>query len=203
MMSGKAKRVTARCTMIASASCTYFHFKSFKTGDDSDESPVFLLLSPSPTDYIETCLPTPMPRTLENNRITRWYVVAGRTRLILIVAKLQAFEWYTEGNGAHWKKLASKTDELADIGVTAMWLPPPTKASAPESVGYDIYDLYDLGEFDQKGGCPTKYGTKEELLALTKIAKEKGIVSYIDAVLNHRYVACVTTYPIGHSIGFS
>nr|AOC97452.1 alpha-amylase [Flammulina velutipes] len=102
---------------------------------------------------------------------------------------LQAFEWYTEGNGAHWKKLTSKTDELADIGVTAMWLPPPTKASAPESVGYDIYDLYDLGEFDQKGGRPTKYGTKDELLALTKIAKEKGIVSYIDAVLNHRFGA--------------
>jgi hypothetical protein len=25
--------------------------------------------------------------------------------------------------------------------------------------GYDIYDLYDLGEFDQKGAVPTKWGT--------------------------------------------
>lgn len=33
---------------------------------------------------------------------------------------------------------------------------------------------------------PTKYGTKEELLQAIKVAKENGIISYIDAVLNHR-----------------
>ncbi|KAF8917380.1 putative alpha-amylase [Mucidula mucida] len=102
---------------------------------------------------------------------------------------LQAFEWYSEGNGVHWNKLAKKTDELASFGITAMWLPPPTKAAGQESVGYDIYDLYDLGEFDQKGGQRTKYGTKEELLQLVKKAKERGMVTYIDAVLNHRFGA--------------
>ncbi len=118
--------------------------------------------------------------------------------------QLQAFEWYSEGNGVHWNKLAKKTDELASFGITAMWLPrkcpqrhplcysdnvaAPTKAAGQESVGYDIYDLYDLGEFDQKGGQRTKYGTKEELLQLVKKAKERGMVTYIDAVLNHRCV---------------
>ncbi|KIY63156.1 glycoside hydrolase family 13 protein [Cylindrobasidium torrendii FP15055 ss-10] len=102
---------------------------------------------------------------------------------------MQAYEWYSEGGGKHWNLLNSKLDEFADMGITAMWLPPPTKASGKDSVGYDIYDLYDLGEFDQKGSVRTKYGTKEELLALTKAAREKGIVSYIDAVLNHRFGA--------------
>ena len=46
-----------------------------------------------------------------------------------------------------------------------------------------------LGEFDQKGGVRTNYGTKEELIALIKKAKENGIVSYVDAVLNHRFGA--------------
>lgn len=49
--------------------------------------------------------------------------------------------------------------------------------------------MYDLGEFDQKGSVRTKYGTKEELLAAVETAKEHGIVTYIDAVLNHRFGA--------------
>lgn len=48
------------------------------------------------------------------------------------------------------------------------------------------YDLYDLGEFDQKGGVGTKWGTKEQLLSLTKKAKELDIGIYLDAVLNHK-----------------
>ncbi|KAJ7598458.1 alpha-amylase [Mycena floridula] len=102
---------------------------------------------------------------------------------------IQAFEWYTEGNGVHWKKIEQVAPELADFGLTAMWLPPPTKAAGQESVGYDIYDYFDLGEFDQKGGKRTKYGTKEELISAVRKAKELGISTYIDAVLNHRFGA--------------
>jgi hypothetical protein len=58
-----------------------------------------------------------------------------------------------------------------------------------ESVGYDIYDVYDLGEFDQKGSVRTKYGTKEELKAAVNEAHKHGIVTYIDAVLNHKFGA--------------
>lgn len=61
-------------------------------------------------------------------------------------------------------------------------------------MGYDVYDLYDLGEFDQKGGRRTKYGTKEELLKAVNTAKEHGIVTYVDAVLNHRCVCQSTEY---------
>jgi alpha-amylase len=65
----------------------------------------------------------------------------------------------------------------------------PTKAAGQDSVGYDIYDLWDLGEFDQKGGKPTKYGTKEELCRMIKTARDNGIVTYVDAVLNHKFGA--------------
>ena len=51
--------------------------------------------------------------------------------------------------------------------------------------GYGIYDLYDLGEFDQKGSVATKFGTKDDLLSLSRKAKELGIDLLSDAVLNH------------------
>lgn len=80
-----------------------------------------------------------------------------------------------------------------------MWLPPPTKAAGQDSTGYDVYDIYDLGEFDQKGGVRTHWGTKEELLKCVKKAQENGIVTYIDAVLNHRCV-CFAFLSVGGGI---
>ena len=62
----------------------------------------------------------------------------------------------------------------------------PTKASSTEGNGYDVYDLWDLGEFDAKGAVRTKYGTKEELIDAIKTAKQNGVASYLDAVLNHK-----------------
>lgn len=50
------------------------------------------------------------------------------------------------------------------------------------SVGYDPYDLFDLGEFDQKGTVPTKYGTKEQYLDATKTLKRKGIRVVADKI---------------------
>lgn len=52
--------------------------------------------------------------------------------------------------------------------------------------GYDIYDLYDLGEFDQKGAVPTKWGTKQELEDLVLQAEILDIRVIWDAVLNHK-----------------
>ena len=43
---------------------------------------------------------------------------------------MQAFEWYIDGDGKHWKLLHSKIPELAKMGITALWLPPPCKASS-------------------------------------------------------------------------
>jgi alpha-amylase len=47
-------------------------------------------------------------------------------------------------------------------------------------------DLWDLGEFNQKGTTRTKYGTIDELKGLAKVAQEKGVSLYFDAVLNHK-----------------
>jgi alpha-amylase len=68
-----------------------------------------------------------------------------------------------------------------------VWLPPACKGQAGlMDVGYGIYDLYDLGEFYQKGTIPTKYGTKDEYIAAVKALHDQGIRVLGDMVLNHR-----------------
>ncbi|MFP3594452.1 alpha-amylase [Chryseobacterium sp. SIMBA_038] len=98
---------------------------------------------------------------------------------------IQFFHWYHEGN--LWNEFVEKADYLKELGFTAVWFPPATKSSDKiEGRGYDIYDPYDLGEFDQKDGIPTRYGTKEEYLQAIEKAHEKGLYVYADIVLNHR-----------------
>jgi alpha-amylase len=66
-------------------------------------------------------------------------------------------------------------------------MPPAQKTmDGGTGVGYAVYDLYDLGEFDQKGSVRTKYGTRDEYLAAIKSLQDHGIHAYADIVLNHR-----------------
>lgn len=99
---------------------------------------------------------------------------------------MQYFEWNVPDNGQFWKQLKEDAKHLHEIGVTAVWIPPACKGTKSNDVGYGIYDLYDLGEFDQKGTVRTKYGTKEELkTAIDELHKYK-ISVYFDAVMNHK-----------------
>ena len=75
---------------------------------------------------------------------------------------------------------------LSALGITSIWLPPGCKANNPHGNGYDIYDLWDLGEFEQKGTRSTKWGSKEELDELIGKTKECGVEIIWDAVLNHK-----------------
>ena len=76
---------------------------------------------------------------------------------------LQAFEWYLPDDGQHWNRLKDMAQQFTELGIGGVWLPPCSKATGTNDVGYGIYDLWDLGEFDQKGSVRTKYGTKDEL----------------------------------------
>jgi len=99
---------------------------------------------------------------------------------------MQYFEWHANGDGGHWKRLKEDAPKLKESGIDAIWLPPACKADHVTNTGYSIYDLYDLGEFDQKGQVRTKYGTKEELLDAIKACHENDIKVYADIVLNHK-----------------
>ncbi|MGC1246678.1 MAG: alpha-amylase family glycosyl hydrolase, partial [Spirulinaceae cyanobacterium] len=100
---------------------------------------------------------------------------------------MQFFHWYYPSDGTLWTEVKQKATELAQAGVTALWLPPAYKGgSGGYDTGYGVYDLFDLGEFDQKGTIRTKYGTKEEFLTAVKAAQQAGVQIYADIVLNHK-----------------
>ncbi len=99
----------------------------------------------------------------------------------------QCFEWNYPADGSLWRHLASKATELKNLGTTAVWMPPAYKGSGGAvDVGYAPYDLYDLGEFDQKGTVPTKYGTRDEFFQAVQAVRGAGMSIYADVVFNHR-----------------
>lgn len=100
---------------------------------------------------------------------------------------MQYFEWYLPADSSLWNKISNDASHLSKIGITALWLPPAYKAAGGVAdTGYAVYDLYDLGEFNQKGTIPTKYGTKDEYLHAIEVLHNNNIDVYADIVLNHR-----------------
>ena len=86
-----------------------------------------------------------------------------------------------------WNTVREQVPALAKVGFTSLWLPPVHKAAnlAGPSMGYDPYDYYDLGEFDQKGSIPTWFGTRAELESLIETAHSYQLSLIADVVINH------------------
>ena len=67
-------------------------------------------------------------------------------------------------------------------GYGFVWLPPPYRADQGDfSVGYDVYDRFDLG----RPGRPTLYGTEEGLKSLAAMLHRAGLSLHVDFVINH------------------
>ncbi|MDQ8197658.1 carbohydrate-binding protein [Pelagicoccus enzymogenes] len=117
--------------------------------------------------------PPPLPDTASESRVM-----------------MQGFYW--DAPAGNWYKImASKASELRNMGsgqgIDRIWFPPPSKSeSGPYSMGYDPYDYYDLGQYNQKGTVRTRFGTQEELKAALSAFREEGILCMADIVLNHR-----------------
>ena len=75
---------------------------------------------------------------------------------------MQYFEWYLPGDSTFWNKVCKDAGHLSNLGINYIWLPPSYKgAGGTNDVGYGVYDLYDLGEFNQKGAIPTNTEQKK------------------------------------------
>lgn len=66
-------------------------------------------------------------------------------------------------------------DDLANLGITHVWFPPPSDSAAPQ--GYLPRQLNILN---------SKYGSKDDLSNVINAFKDKGIKAVADVVVNHR-----------------
>jgi alpha-amylase len=100
---------------------------------------------------------------------------------------IQYFHWYYNESDNLWTKAAKEAENLKELGITTVWFPPANKGSnGGYSVGYESYDLYDLGEFDQKNSVQTKYGSREDYLNAIQQLHNNNIGVLADVVFNHK-----------------
>ncbi|CAN1187672.1 Alpha-amylase 3, chloroplastic [Linum perenne] len=88
---------------------------------------------------------------------------------------LQGFNWESHKSGQWYMELKEKAEDIASLGFTVIWLPPPTESVSPE--GYMPKDLYNLN---------SRYGNIHELKDLVGRLHDSGLKVLGDAVLNHR-----------------
>ena len=101
------------------------------------------------------------------------------------VVLMQGFDWTSakrfyprDATNAmsYWKWLAERAETIAAIGVTHLWLPPPSQSASPE--GYLPGRLFQLD--------PSWYGGKKDLVALCAALRAAGVTPVCDVVVNHR-----------------
>jgi alpha-amylase len=99
---------------------------------------------------------------------------------------MQAFYWDVPSGGTWWNTVNSKLTAWDNAGFSAVWLPPASKAqNGAFSMGYDPFDYYDFGNYNQMGSTETRFGSRTELSTVITNAHAKNIQVYADIVINH------------------
>ena len=81
-----------------------------------------------------------------------------------------------------YKTIERRTPDVFLAGYGAVWTPPPGRADLSNfSVGYDVYDRFDLGST----GNPTLYGTETGIKTMAGMLHRSGTDFHVDFVLNH------------------
>lgn len=99
---------------------------------------------------------------------------------------MQGFYWNSTPGGIWWNNLNDLAPLLASAGFSAVWVPPSSKgAGGAFSMGYDPYDHFDFGDYNQKGSIETRFGSRNELENMISTFHQVGMKVYADAVLRH------------------
>ncbi len=113
--------------------------------------------------------------------LARMVAIGAAVCATLAPATLRAdvlLQWF-EGS---WETIERRMPDVFAAGYMGIWVPPPGLAdSGGFSVGYDVFDRFNLGSPFQR----TLFGTTNGFRALSTEMDRAGMSLYIDAVLNH------------------
>jgi len=92
---------------------------------------------------------------------------------------MQAFYWDVPAGGTWWNTIRNKVDDWSNAGIDAIWF--------PFSMGYDPFDYYDFGEYNQMGSTETRFGSRSELESLISRAHRYDLSVIADIVTAAKY----------------
>ena len=96
-----------------------------------------------------------------------------------------------------YETIEKRMPDVFMAGYDGLWIPPTNRADTGNlSVGYDLYDRFDLGNASN----PTLYGTEASLRGLVYAAHSTDIKIYPDTIFNHngfrdKYTSGFAGYP--------
>jgi len=100
------------------------------------------------------------------------------SRRLLDASAPAILQWFESS----YDTIEDRVPDLFMAGYGSVWTPPPSRSDTSDfSVGYDVYDRFDLGS----PGKPTLYGTETGLTTLVDTLHTAGIDSHVDLVINH------------------
>ena len=94
------------------------------------------------------------------------------------VSPAPILQWFESS----YETIENRTADLFMTGYGSVWLPPPGRADISDySVGYDVYDRFDLGGARNE----TLYGTETGLKTVASTFHRAGVDLHVDAIINH------------------
>ena len=129
------------------------------------------MLSPKSKRRIRRSLKSRQPqRTLQCEQLEARQLMDASAPAIL-----QLFE-------SSYANSEQRAADIFEAGFGSVWIPPTGRAdSGNQSVGYDVYDRFDLGV----PNGPTLYGTEQGVRTLVDVFHRAGLNVYADFVINH------------------
>jgi len=89
-----------------------------------------------------------------------------------------------------WNNMSYRMPDVFMAGYGAVWLPPPCKGqNGTASIGYDLFDRFDLGS----SSAPTRYGTEDDFRQLVAAHHRANVEVYVDWIMNHNGTKDKTT----------
>ncbi len=129
-------------------------------------------------------IPTPGRKTRRIARISLRSVLLAATFMMTAAASAQdtspapILQWF-EGT---YQTQIDRAPDLFMAGYGTLWAPPPGRADLSDfSVGYDVYDRFDMGTWDRK----TLYGTQTGFQRFAAMLHSQGGQMHVDAIVNH------------------